>query len=153
MICFDVELNGKRLCRAGVGESGVLSSIVSWVGGSPRAPDRGGRTKAGIVRLSVGGLLGSDPESVQMLPEWVERLMRPGDTVSVTVVEASAADPYRSKHVISAASIRQRQRRYFLQLKREFEPKAKPKRPGRGRRRAKASPNPRFQRPALARRR
>lgn len=128
MICFEVELNGKRLCRAGVGESGVLSSIVSWVGGSPRAPDRRGRTRAGIVRLSVGGLLGSDPDEAQVHPQWVERLIRPGDTVSISVVQAAAADPYRRKDVITPDSIRQRQRRYFLQLKREFEPRKTRKR-------------------------
>jgi hypothetical protein len=32
MLCFEVLLNGKELCLAGVGESGALSTIVSWVG-------------------------------------------------------------------------------------------------------------------------
>lgn len=32
MRSFNVSLNGKKLCLAGVGERGVLSAIISWVG-------------------------------------------------------------------------------------------------------------------------
>jgi len=31
MICFEVKINGNKVCVAGVGESGVLSSIINWV--------------------------------------------------------------------------------------------------------------------------
>jgi hypothetical protein len=30
MIAFEIHLNGEKLCRAGIGDSGVLSAIVTW---------------------------------------------------------------------------------------------------------------------------
>jgi hypothetical protein len=46
MRSFDVSLNRKNLCLAGVGERGVLSAIISWVAG-----DRGED-----LFIQVGGL-------------------------------------------------------------------------------------------------
>ena len=59
MIVFEVIINGKRVCRAGVGSAGVLSAIVNWVGGSPGAPRKGGRTRSGEAWVHVGGLYGT----------------------------------------------------------------------------------------------
>jgi len=123
MICFDVNLNGQRLCRAGVGESGTITTFVSWTGGAPLSPVPRGRTTAGLSRLSVGGAFGSLER--QEYPQWVERQIRPGDTVSITVVKANSADRYRRKGQVTAESTAKLERRYYLQLKRRFEPSAK----------------------------
>lgn len=52
----------------------------------------------------------------------VERQIRPGDTVSITVVKANSADRYRRKVQVTAESTAKLERRYYLQLKRRFEP-------------------------------
>jgi hypothetical protein len=123
MICFDIELNGKHLCRAGVGDSGSIYSSVVWVGGSPHSPKRGGRTKAGVLELGVTGGLGSLERQIHR--QWVERRLRPGDTVSIKIVSAKSADRPRREQVITTASTRDLERRHYLELKRKFEPGAK----------------------------
>lgn len=80
MICFEVYVNGEKICLAGVGESGVLSSIVSWGGrqGRPEIkPD-----------LHIGGLV--DKEHVA----WTKKMynLEVGDEVTLKIVEADTAD-------------------------------------------------------------
>src|SRR5207244_13340347 len=55
MIAFEVSLNRKRVCTAGVPDFGVLSAILSWV---RRRPDqsRGGKTIEEELTAEVGGL-------------------------------------------------------------------------------------------------
>jgi hypothetical protein len=47
MRAFEVSLNGKKLCLAGIGDDGVLTAIVDWVTGRDRAD----------LFLEVGGLV------------------------------------------------------------------------------------------------
>ena len=123
MICFDIDLNGKRLCRAGVGESGTIYSGVLWVGGSPQSPKRRGRTRAGTLELAVTGALGSLEQQIHR--QWIERQLRPGDTVSITIVRADSADRPRREQVITGASTEELERREYERLKRKFESRAK----------------------------
>jgi hypothetical protein len=109
MICFDIDLNGKRLCRAGVGESGTIYSSVFWGGGSPHSPKRRGRTKAGAMELAVTGALGALERQVHW--QWIERQLRPGDTISITIVKADSADRPRREQVITTASTQSARRR------------------------------------------
>ena len=48
MKAFHVRVNGRVLCTAGVGEDGVVSVILTWVGGKPPRPAEG------RLRLAVG---------------------------------------------------------------------------------------------------
>src|SRR3989442_985543 len=50
MKAFLVRVNGKRLCKAGIGPNGVLAAIVNWVGGGPR------RSRHGHFTFHLGGL-------------------------------------------------------------------------------------------------
>lgn len=54
MRAFEVSLNGKKLCLAGIGDNGVLTTIVNWV------PLKG----KGDLLLHVGGLMGPTDEHV-----------------------------------------------------------------------------------------
>jgi hypothetical protein len=66
MRAFEVALNGKKLCLAGIGDDGVLTTIVSWV-------TRGGK---GDSFLRVGGLITPVNEHVA----WTEhKPLRVGD--------------------------------------------------------------------------
>lgn len=80
MICFEVWVNGEKVCVAGVGNSGVLSSIVSW----------GGRENRKFIKpkLHVGGLVNG--EHVR----WTEEghYLDVGDEVTIKIVETNTAD-------------------------------------------------------------
>lgn len=83
MRAFKVQLNGKRLCVAGIGEDGVLSAIIDHVVGK-------GRNE---LHFRVGGLrvLNGIYEHV----EWRTKRLRVGDRLSITVVETESVDPSR----------------------------------------------------------
>ena len=59
MIAFEVSLNGKRACVAGVEGFGVLSAILSWVRRHPEKR-RQGRTTDEDLTVDVGGLRSED---------------------------------------------------------------------------------------------
>ena len=86
MICFDVEVNGEKVCRAGVGQFGVLTTALSWVGTRQQASD-----KPGWVHLHVGGLTNSEDRADEFV-DWVNRDLKIGDEVKVSVVAEGAAD-------------------------------------------------------------
>lgn len=119
MLCFDVFLNGKRLCRAAVGEAGVLTTIVSWAEGAAAKPRRGayGRDR---LNLHVGGLYHPDEET-NIHPRWVDRSLRLGDRVTIRIVEASRADRAPRRTITTAAQIREQQRAYLHRMKKELE--------------------------------
>jgi hypothetical protein len=88
MTAFDVFINDRKVCRAGVGADGVLSAIVHWVRlkGPAARTARRMREPLEEARIHVGGLRDSEHQM------WVERDLHPGDRVSVHVVKAKRAD-------------------------------------------------------------
>jgi len=76
MRAFKVYINGKRVCLAGIGDHGVLTSVVDWVPGR------------GEGKLAVGGLISDLNEHV----EWVEQRLEIGDEVTIKIVEAESSD-------------------------------------------------------------
>ena len=93
MIAFKVELNGQSLGTAGADDLSVLSAIVTAVGklglNSTGAHQREHHYD---MELTVGGLT-SRPEGIpDEHLEWIERTLKPGDVVTVKVLEASVAD-------------------------------------------------------------
>src|SRR4051794_5887494 len=78
MRAFVVSVNGDRLCTAGIGDNGVLSSIVTW----------SGLEGSGGFHMSVGGL---DTISNQHL-NWPVREIGVGDEIVVRIIETKAVD-------------------------------------------------------------
>lgn len=78
MKAFDVRLNGKRICVAGIGNDGVLNTMVDHVVGN-------GRNE---VLLRVGGLLRPTEEHVR----WEHLLLQVGDKVEVYIIETETVD-------------------------------------------------------------
>ena len=107
MRAFDVSLNGKKLCRAGIGDDGVLSAIVSSVT----------RKSAGDLFLEVDGLVSTVDEHVS----WVnQKPLQVGDTIQVTVVEAKSADKPTKKQRPSEAELLKARKRYVRKMAKQF---------------------------------
>jgi len=88
MIVFDVSLNDRKVCRAGVGRDGVLSAIVNWVKltGPAAATARRLKQPGEELRLQVGGLRRDTHVS------WSDRSLELGDRIEVALASAVNAD-------------------------------------------------------------
>lgn len=82
MKAFEVHVNGERVGLAGIGRNGVLSVVVTWVGGSPPRNRKG-------FDLHIGGLNSTSGESL----EWEAPGVAVGDEISIKIHEASRIDP------------------------------------------------------------
>jgi hypothetical protein len=83
MRAFQVSLNGKKLCLAGIGDDGVLTAIVTWVKGKGK----------GDLFLEVGGLVTPSDEHVSWKNQTPLRL---GNTIEIKIIDASRLTPLRS---------------------------------------------------------
>ena len=95
MLCFDVAINGKRYCLAGVGDRGILSAFVTYYRLPPdvELPDLGRKVHLNVsgTRPDGGGVQwapGPSPDATVPL--------RLGDVVTVQVVESASPDPGRA---------------------------------------------------------
>ena len=109
MRAFEVHLNGKRLCVAGIGDQGVLNALISLMLGQNRNE----------VRLEVGGL--SLPFKEYLT--WKRRKLKVGDEIRIRVCEASSID--RPKERIQQVEIDPKeeirnQKRFVRQMARNF---------------------------------
>jgi hypothetical protein len=106
MRSFNVSLNGKKLCLAGVGERGVLSAIISWVAG-----DRGGED----LFIEVGGL--ANEEHI----DWIkQKRLQVGDEIRVKIVESGSADePVRRRRSHPAETLKAK-KRYVRMMAKEL---------------------------------
>jgi hypothetical protein len=94
MICFEVQVNDSKICRGGLGQFGVLSSVISWVNNRERPDENGTQSvslNVGSVSLNVGAL--TSPENAPgEFVTWVRENLTVGDEVSMKIVEAIDAD-------------------------------------------------------------
>jgi hypothetical protein len=103
MRAFEVSLNGKKLCLAGIGDDGVLTTIVNWVTGEGIAD----------LFLEVGGLVSFADEHVS----WIkQKPLQVGDSIKVKIVEAKSVDnPTRRRRTHPAERLRA-QKRYVREM-------------------------------------
>ena len=74
MVAFEIHVNGKHLATAGVGQDGVVSTILSWaIGPPPRVPH-------GMMHFGVGGADGADHL------EWAVPEVGVGDEITIKLV-------------------------------------------------------------------
>jgi hypothetical protein len=117
MPAFQVSLNDKKLCTAGVGEHGVLTTMVTWVrrkGGATREkkPD----SVEEELSLHVGGLITPKQEHV----DWVERRLKAGDEVRVKIVGTTKVDQPRARRKNDPARDLRAKKKYCRMLAKEF---------------------------------
>jgi len=79
---FDVHLNGKKLCVAGM-RKGIVAVNLKWVARPRRTDEIGG--------VSVGGLIHETNQHVT----WSTKQLHVGDELRIKLVEKSAVDKPR----------------------------------------------------------
>lgn len=100
VICFEVYRNGKKLCTAGVGDYGVLSTIVTRAAISPQAHRRRHPRIAPTppdLYLHVGGAPERTPAEPFEHWIWKTRKLAVGDDIRIRVVESAVADKPRKR--------------------------------------------------------
>ena len=117
MIAFEVSLNRKKICVAGVGDIGVLSTLLSWVRREGRNTETGepGRIEEELT-LSVGGLMSSTNEHVQ----WTESALTVGDEVCIRVTELESVDAPRDRRTEDPVEDAKRQQNYVEEMAKRF---------------------------------
>ena len=84
MVAFEIKINGRKRCVAGLNEAGNLVASLWWT------KQTGARQKSW---LNVGAVTGERGESDRVLL-WVdEKSMRVGDKLSIRIVQTQTADP------------------------------------------------------------
>ena len=99
MIAFEIYLNDQKLCRAGIGDSGVLSAIVNW---SAATMATGARNEG--LFLNMGGLVTPERKHVS----WIDQKpLAVGDRIQVSIVEADSVDEHQRRDPAEDARLRQ----------------------------------------------
>jgi hypothetical protein len=107
MWAFKVEVNGKRVCVAGVGANGVLSAITDFVG----SPVRGSN-----LDLSVRGLFTQTGEHAT----WARIGLKVGDRIVLKVIETDSVDKPREFYLPDSKTDKRNQKAYVRALAKNF---------------------------------
>jgi hypothetical protein len=110
MIAFEVQLNGRKICTAGVEEFGDLTAGLAWRRGPHVSPATGFQHDYELLELIVAGVsvrhknkkaprLKSGFAYTHSL-EWVRRKIRLGDEVTIRVIDISSADKPRKREQV-----------------------------------------------------
>jgi hypothetical protein len=107
MIAFEVTVNGKKVCTAGVRKFGDLCAYLDWRCGPQVAPSTGFQHDHELLQLTVAGVNVSykprkSPELKRGFKyteslEWAARRIRAGDEVAIRVVEVGRVDRPRKR--------------------------------------------------------
>jgi len=107
MIAFEVRLNGKKICTAGIRELGNLCAHLDWSRGPQVALATGFQHRDELLELQIAGcrIRYKPKKAPNFKPgfkyaeslEWIKRKVRAGDEVSIRVIEARRADRPRKR--------------------------------------------------------
>ena len=89
---FQIVINGRKICTAGIKDYGVLSAIASWVLRDPAKYDSQKHPSleefsAEELDFRVGGLL-NDGTHV----EWHKQEVKPGDEITIKILKSGEYD-------------------------------------------------------------
>jgi D-lyxose ketol-isomerase len=124
MIAFELYLNGKKLCTAGVGNDGVLSAHVTWVRRTgERTRSRKPNSAEEQLTMDVGGLVCPADEHVR----WHEdQAVQVGDEVRIKIVETNRVDRPSARKRRNVSEDLRRQKRYVREMAKRFGWKISP---------------------------
>ena len=114
MLAFEIYINGKKRCTAGVRGPCVLTAALCWVLREHASRSR----KRKELNLGVGGLVSRSDESL----EWLQRDVQPGDEVTIRIIEAAKVDEpkKRRRHRATPAQIQARKQALVRRLTKEL---------------------------------
>ncbi len=122
VLAIEVEVNGKRLAVAGATDLSVLSAGISATGllGPDTFEFRKTPNRPPNIHLRAGGLTSRKAVPDEHL-NWVDHLeLKPGDTVTLRLVEVENADAPTSSSPAVDKSPTADQRAYFEMLKEQY---------------------------------
>lgn len=123
MICFEVRVNGKVVCTAGVGDLGVLTAILTWVKREPSDCPEGveiAEWSEETLDLNIGGSIGHGKHGHAFL-DWIShQRMSVGDEITIRILNQPQCDPPAAKRIDTSEFVQERKREYLEELKREF---------------------------------
>lgn len=126
MLCLNVSVNGIHVCRAGVGEYGVLTAIATWARRTGPPPEGSDDWKEEELKLHVGGLSSKGPEGDGEHLRWSDRPLKPGDAITIQVIDDGIPDTPSERKPYVAQQERAREHEYYLRLKEKYESAADP---------------------------
>jgi len=106
MRAYEVSLNGRRLCTAGIGKNGYVSAYVTYVSE---------RNETGI---DVVGLVSRKKIYVR----WTRRPLHTGDEIKIKIVNKKTADKFKKiiGHVDSPDRVLELRKRMVRKMAKEF---------------------------------
>jgi len=107
MRAFEISLNRKKLCVAGIGGSGALSAIVNWVA----------RENTGDLFLEVCGLITPADEHVS----WIrQKRLQVGDKIQIKVIESVSVDRPKGRKRPDPAQLLPARKLYVRRMAKEL---------------------------------
>jgi hypothetical protein len=79
MRAYEIFLNGKRLCSAGIGKDGYISAIITYL------------SEKNKTDIDIVGLLASK----KLYVRWTRRPLRTGDEVRIKIVDRKTVDKFK----------------------------------------------------------
>jgi hypothetical protein len=123
MICFEVRLNGKLLCTAGIGDLGVLTAHLTWVRRDENACPDGldcAEWSKEVLNLYVGGSQGYAKEGHEFLRWITDQGISVDDEITIKVLEQSECDSPSERQAESSEFVSEQKRIYYEKLKAEY---------------------------------
>jgi hypothetical protein len=107
---FHVQLNDHAPIRAADDAVSVLTAMITYVASRQE------------IELRVAGLFARQSPGKEHV-EWLQRELRVGDQITLTVADFSEVDPPAHRTHENPELAEQMQRKYYEQLKARFEPR------------------------------
>jgi hypothetical protein len=109
-LCFEITINDAPPVLAGLDEISVLSACLTFV------------SSRNELELRAGGLVSKGRHDHEQL-EWLQRTLRPGDSVSIRIVEGAVPSAPASRERQDPTAAERHERAYYERLKERYEPK------------------------------
>jgi hypothetical protein len=108
MICFEVTLNGKVVCTAGMADGILHWNLTSFGGNDGIRIDVGGTTsfERGDLAPKLQAALQRPEPSTAVHPVWLDERVKLGDEITVRIVDLPESDPPSKCQVLRPKSRR-----------------------------------------------
>jgi hypothetical protein len=123
MICFEIHINGKKVCTAGVDSPyGVLTSILTWVRRDLRQfqLEKRGKIQEEEINFDVGGHISHGKNDHENL-KWIKESLSIGDEITIRIIDLDKSDEPLERKRSDPDFVEKQKRKYFEKLKEEYE--------------------------------